>query len=143
MKPLRLLCVLTAVAWLAAAARAGEREEQLRFQGSWELLESGMVSQPMKINQQMTVAGTKITFGGASNYMLHLAPTREPRELDLRPLNSTDANQWYKGIYKLEGDMLTIYYALPGQARPNNFRDAIQNNVSVYLMKYRRIQGNR
>jgi uncharacterized protein (TIGR03067 family) len=139
-----LLCVLTTVAVLAGATRAGEREEQERLKGSWTLVESGLLSQPNKgVNQQMSIAGTKITFGPGSEYVLHLAPTREPREFDLRPLNSKDDKSWYKGIYMMQGDMLTMVYATPGGARPANFRDATQNGAQVYVMKYQRVQGGK
>jgi uncharacterized protein (TIGR03067 family) len=134
---------LAALVLTAGAAHAGEREEQLRFQGTWGQLEGGPVSQPQKVvNQQMTVAGMKITFSSTASYTLHLAPTREPRELDLRPLDGKDEKQWFKGIYTLDGDTLIIYYAPLGQARPSNFRDANQNGTAVYLMKFRRVRQN-
>ncbi len=139
-----VLWVAVALVLTAGAAHAGEREEQLRFQGTWQLLESGLVNRPIKIkDQRMTVVGTKITFSGSTHFTLHLAPTREPRELDLRPLDGKNEKQWYKGIYKLENDTLTIYYALPGGARPTNFRDANQNGVQVYLMKYQRVRDGK
>ena len=57
-------------------------------------------------------AGTKI----------ELDPSREPRTIDLIPDGGPKRGEHVPGIYKLEGDVLTICTAGPGQPRPKKFQ---------------------
>ncbi len=57
-------------------------------------------------------AGTKIELG----------PTREPKTIDLIPDGGPKRGEHVLGIYKLEGDVLTICTAASGQPRPKQFK---------------------
>jgi uncharacterized protein (TIGR03067 family) len=57
-------------------------------------------------------AGTKI----------ELDPTREPKAIDVIPDGGPYRDRYVLGIYKLEGDKLTICMADPGQPRPKEFK---------------------
>jgi uncharacterized protein (TIGR03067 family) len=57
-------------------------------------------------------AGTKI----------ELDPTREPKTIDLIPDGGPKRGEHVLGIYKLEGDVLTICTAASGQPRPKQFK---------------------
>jgi uncharacterized protein (TIGR03067 family) len=57
-------------------------------------------------------AGTKI----------ELEPTRQPKSIDLIPDGGPKRGEHVLGIYKLEGDVLTICTASPGQPRPKEFK---------------------
>jgi uncharacterized protein (TIGR03067 family) len=51
-----------------------------------------------------------------------LDPTREPKSIDLIPDGGPKRGEHVLGIYKLEGDKLTICTASPGQPRPKQFK---------------------
>jgi uncharacterized protein (TIGR03067 family) len=57
-------------------------------------------------------AGTKI----------ELDPSRNPKTIDLIPDGGPKRGERLLGIYKLEGDILTICVAGSGQARPEEFK---------------------
>ncbi len=124
---------------LAAVAPAGgEREEQLRLKGTWELVELGYVGAVKPVgskNFSITIIGDKMTLSAKVTWVLRLAPTREPREVDLTVVaGTTSKSKVYKGIYKLEGDTFTIHYTLTGD-RPKNFTDGADNKVRVMKLK--------
>jgi uncharacterized protein (TIGR03067 family) len=56
-------------------------------------------------------AGTTITYD----------TTQTPRALDLVPDGGPNRDRRYLGIYRLEGDELTICVADPGEPRPTSF----------------------
>jgi uncharacterized protein (TIGR03067 family) len=129
-----------ALALLAAASAwaGGVREEQGRLQGTWRLVVLGPVSAPSTLDYEATatVTGDRLTFSGGRRYILRLAPTREPRELDMVEVteNVEDKGCVFKAIYKLEGDTLTLQYKMSGEARPNDFRES--TGVQVMVLKY-------
>ena len=57
-------------------------------------------------------AGTKI----------ELDPAREPKAIDVIPDGGRNRGERVLGIYKLEGDKLTICMAEPGKSRPKAFK---------------------
>jgi uncharacterized protein (TIGR03067 family) len=59
-------------------------------------------------------AGTTITLG----------PDKDPKTIDVLPDGGPKRGERVLGIYKLEGDTLTICMAGPGQPRPNIFKAA-------------------
>jgi uncharacterized protein (TIGR03067 family) len=134
-----VLALLLTTGWAPAG---GEREEQLRMQGSWRTAFHGPSEQPVQQHQEIiTVAGGRLTFGKDYAYTLRLAPTREPRELDLigLPDSPQTKGRSYKGIYKLEGDTFVVHYALSGD-RPKSFTDAGPN---VWVLRLQRVREPR
>src|SRR5262249_3090677 len=90
------------------------------------------------------IAGDRMTCASPKvEYVLRLAPTRQPREIDLAPLTGKNKGKAvYKGIYKLENDTLTIRYAPAGGARPTNFQDPDQDaQHRVMVMKRLKPKG--
>jgi uncharacterized protein (TIGR03067 family) len=51
-----------------------------------------------------------------------LDPTAEPKTIDVIPDGGQHRGEHIPGIYTLEGDVLTICMAKPGQPRPKEFK---------------------
>jgi uncharacterized protein (TIGR03067 family) len=131
---------LAALLLTAGAVHAGEREEQLRFQGTWRIVEQGNFGQTNKqdTGQMVNVAGDRFSFSNNIRYTMKLAPTREPREIDLvgLPDDPNTKNAKFKGIYRLEGDTLTIHFALNAGERPTDFKGTAKS--TPYVMVFQR-----
>jgi uncharacterized protein (TIGR03067 family) len=53
---------------------------------------------------------------------IELDPAREPNAIDVIPDGGRNRGERVLGIYKLEGDKLTICMADPGKSRPTEFK---------------------
>jgi uncharacterized protein (TIGR03067 family) len=107
---------------LAVAAHAGgEREEQERLRGTWQMVETGSVGKVLRVDAggATVIAGDRFTIG-KTEYTFRVAPTREPREIDMVIQVGGAKGRLMKGIYKLEKDTLTIHLSL-GEGRPASF----------------------
>ena len=78
-----------------------------------------------------------------TTWSIKVDPSKKPMTIDVFVTEGDKRKIAWRGIYKLEGDSLLIYYNTPGGVRPTNFRDANQNNAPVYLMKYRRVRDDK
>jgi len=130
----RLTLSLVAV-WLAAAALADDQavqDELKRHQGTWSVTSSIYDGQPASEeiirSIKRIVTGDHVAwerdgkrFAGTR---ISLEPAREPKTIDVIPEDGPNRGQRVLGIYKLEGDRLTIVMASPGQPRPKEFQAA-------------------
>jgi len=55
---------------------------------------------------------------------VRLDPAKEPRAIDLAFTAGPDKDKSVQGIYKLDGDVLTVCVAEPGKDRPKEFASA-------------------
>jgi uncharacterized protein (TIGR03067 family) len=120
------------------ALAGGEREEQLRLKGDWVVVASGRVNKQVTgKNRPATIAGDKMTVSPKTEWALKLYPTRNPPEIDLHILAGASEGKVMKGIYKLEGDTLTICYspAITGDVRPASFAEAEKGNFMRMILK--------
>jgi len=128
----RLALGLVAVC-LGAAAFSGDeavKDELKRHQGTWSVTSSIYDGQPASDEVirsiHRIVTGDHVVwerdgkrFAGTR---IELDPAREPRSIDVIPDGGRNRGERVLGIYKLEGDRLTICMAAPDRPRPKEFR---------------------
>lgn len=61
--------------------------------------------------------------------------TKTPATIDLQPGKGTYEGKTLPGIYKVEGDTLTIAFAEPGKERPKAFESTAGSGVVLVLHK--------
>jgi uncharacterized protein (TIGR03067 family) len=76
-------------------------------------------------------AGTKI----------ELHPTRNPKTIDVIPDDGPSCGQHVLGIYKQEGDELTICMAAAGQPRPKEFKAEKRSGCTLRTYRREKPQG--
>jgi uncharacterized protein (TIGR03067 family) len=82
-------------------------------------------------NKQITVN----PFNPRQEIEYRLDPTKTPKWIDQRYTGGTIGPWIAKGIYKLEGDRLTICYGGPNVARPDNFTTRAGDGRSMRVLK--------
>jgi uncharacterized protein (TIGR03067 family) len=123
---------LGAIGTAAFADDQAVKEELKRHQGTWSVTSSIYDGEPASEELlrtiQRTVTGDHVVwerngkrFAGTR---IELDPARTPRTIDVIPDGGRSRGERVLGIYKLEGDQLTIAMAAPGQPRPTEFRAA-------------------
>jgi uncharacterized protein (TIGR03067 family) len=124
-----------AVLWLAAGALADDQavqDELKRHQGTWSVTSSIYEGQPaaeeVVRSIKRIVSGDHVAWERDGKHFagtrIELDPAREPKTIDVIPDGGPNRGQHVLGIYKLEGDRLTIVMATPGRPRPKEFQAA-------------------
>ena len=112
---------------LAPVPAAVEKAEQANLEGTWKLVEgrnNGVVTPPEQVaksNVLVTFKGNKmtsVTDGKTLEWTMFLEPTRKTKGVDF-VLSGSDRVE--AGIYKIEGDKLTIHFSAIGVERPASF----------------------
>ena len=62
-------------------------------------------------------------------------PARNPRHIDLIGTECANKGKAAQGIYKLDGDTLTICYTMPGQERPKAFESQAGSGATLVVWK--------
>ena len=125
----RVCFFLMLVAWSPVMGEPA-REELERQQGVWRTSTSIYDGQeaPADLARSITrtVSGDHVvwkrdgkSFAGTR---IELDPSREPKAIDVIPDGGKNRGERVLGIYKLDGDRLTIGMAGPGKPRPSEFR---------------------
>ena len=97
-----------------------------KLQGEWQVKSVEVAEMPLPGVKPgtMTFDGAKFVGLGGGNVTIKLDPTKTPKEIDL--VRGPDGRKWM-GIYKLDGDSLTLCMAmveqgkLDEQKRPTDF----------------------
>jgi len=122
-----LLCLLLNLSNVVAEDKKDPAAEELkRFQGTWQLIKAeadGKVMAPEVADKiRVTIKGNKhtVTFGTdtlAKDITFRVDPTRKPSEVT----DTLPDGKEIKGIYRLEGDMLTSCVGGVDKERPKEF----------------------
>jgi uncharacterized protein (TIGR03067 family) len=120
------------------------REELDRHQGTWEVV--SFVREGEETPREIAATITRVveddhvtwyrdgkSFAGTT---LVLDPARSPKTLDVIPDGGPQKGKAVLGIYRLEGDELTVCMAAPNAPRPKAF-DAAEGTGQT-LMTFRR-----
>lgn len=95
------------------------------LQGTWKTVSFEMRGRKMPADYILQIKGdqwTVIQPNGKSNTCpFRITSSLTPRQIDMIPVTSTN-EPMSKGIYKLEGDTLTICRTEGGRARPQEFK---------------------
>jgi len=142
----RILAVLVVGALSAVKAPAAEPEKGKtdadRIQGTWSV-ES--VEQRGKKEPEDKVRDAKVTFAADGKgtvqmgtkekaFRYALDPTKKTREIDITGAEG-GKEEVFKGIYMLDGDMLTICFAHPPEDRPTDFTTQEGSTRHIMVLK--------
>jgi uncharacterized protein (TIGR03067 family) len=116
------------------------RPEFAKLEGTWKLIEGsegGKVTPPeqlAKANVLVTIKGNKLTVDaptGKLEWTIFVDPAHQPKAADfIGPQDRVEA-----GIYKLEGDKLTIHISAVGMERPVNFTTTENDKRSILVLQ--------
>jgi uncharacterized protein (TIGR03067 family) len=112
--------------------------------GEWVVEEEVSSGKPiLKIGKQATVTITrdrwKFRVEGEGEWGLSVEPKKDPPQIDLwDPARTDEKTVANKGIYKLDGDTLIIYYSY--SERPTKFESLPKSGVR--MMTLRRVKKN-
>lgn len=132
MRPHALMVVLL-IPWPSSPALADDeavKEELARHQGTWRAIRSVYEGAEAPAEVVRSIARTVEqdhvvwrrdgkSFAGTR---IELDPLRHPKAIDVIPDGGKDRGERVLGIYKLEGDRLTICMAAPEKPRPKAFK---------------------
>jgi uncharacterized protein (TIGR03067 family) len=155
---MRSLALMTLAAALTLAgqglARAADdasgdaiRKELKELDGTWQLLtmmaDGKELTQITAQHRSTAIRGGRLTAGGDSETAMVLKPITgtNPKAIDLIILAGEGKGQSFTGIYKREGEFLTICFAPAGKDRPTEF--ASKAGSGRTLMVYQRQQPTR
>jgi uncharacterized protein (TIGR03067 family) len=145
---LRLLVIVAlGLALGADAPREDEAAKDLKqFQGTWTLV--AVEVNGKKIDAEaMKKAGHEITLivkdekvtlklrRGDMAGTLKLNPSKKPKAYDSRATDPEGQTHEAVGIYKIEGDTLTVCYVAAGNDRPSEFKADAGSGAVVQVFK--------
>ena len=136
--PVIRACLIAGLASTIFAAFASSRaiggdvikDELKRHQGAWIATSSVFDGQPASPDLVRSIKRIVTDdhvvwerdgkrFAGTT---IALDPSRDPKTIDVIPDGGPNRGERVLGVYKLDGDTLTICMASPGQPRPKEFK---------------------
>ncbi|MBN9520411.1 TIGR03067 domain-containing protein, partial [bacterium] len=116
-----------AVVGYRPAAAQDKQPDKDRLQGVWVVTAAKKNGQDPPdrdqiVGQKMTFDGDKMRFAGFE-VAWAVDPTKTPREIDCTILvgPENEKGKVSRGVYRLDGDKLTLHVSHPGGGRPGGF----------------------
>lgn len=123
---------------------ADDKGDRGRLQGTWKLVKLDREGKAQAVTEEsdeffrLTFAGGHVTMQvrkikEEANYVLGTAGGR--KTISITPTTGDDKGKKILGIYKLDGDRLTLAVAEPGaRERPTEFK-GVKDRVTVYSLE--------
>jgi len=129
---------------LAAAPGAkADKDDLKKFEGTWAFTDWQHAGEALPADARegakWTIKGDKYTFefgGMTEEGTIKLDPAKKPATIDLTITDGQDKGKDQVGIYKIDGDTITVCLAAPGaKDRPTEFKSTEENGFILATIK--------
>jgi uncharacterized protein (TIGR03067 family) len=118
------------------------KKELEKLQGTWKITSLEVGGKPLPedaVSGTFTLKGDKYTFktdDQEEEGTFKIDPSKKPPAIDLLIGSGMDKGKTQLGVYKLEGDRLTLCFAVAGdKERPGKFATAEDSNQLLFGLK--------
>lgn len=133
-----LLLTCSVVALCARADDSAGKKDQDKLQGAWKIVKAIKDGEAIPAaeleTQELLVKGNQMTFKapqGNEVVTFMLDPSAKPQTIDF----TAPKKQSIPGIYKLEGDTLTLCFRPESKHRPKEFESKKKSDVRLMVLE--------
>jgi uncharacterized protein (TIGR03067 family) len=124
---------------VAAPGPKEAKDDLKKLQGSWTIDSWQQLGQPIDIKGTWVFDGEKYTLDTGANIeegTIKLDTSKKMQTIDLAITGGNCKGNDQPGIYKLDGDTVTLCFAWPGKTnRPDKFESSADENWILITMK--------
>jgi uncharacterized protein (TIGR03067 family) len=142
-----LILILATVSVPADAPADAAKKELENLQGHWVMtsleINGERIAAERFQNSRLEIKGDHYTINtgkGTHEAIITIDPTKNPKTIDMKLADGDNKGETAEGIYKLEGDTLTICRPrLPPRPRPTEF--STKPGTDCFLVVWKREKG--